>query len=444
MPQKHKIHIKNYGCSSNIADGQTLAGCLTQAGYSLIDNETDADLIIYNTCAVKGPTENRIISAIKQAPADKKVLVAGCLPKISFERLQKETRFDAAVGPALGEKIVDIVEAVFLGKNIVKLDALKEMPPLTLPKMRKNPAVSIIPINFGCLGNCAYCCVVQARGKLRSYSIEEIVHRIQTDYEAGTREFWLTSQDTASYGRDIKTDLAALLCAVGNIKGDFRVRVGMMTPNLVTDIQERLIGAFENQKIFKFIHLPVQSGDDNVLKSMRRFYTAGEFKATVEAFRETFPDLTLATDIIVGYPGESKQAFNTTLELMREVEPDVTNVSKFFARPKTPAWNLNEGLVDKEETKRRSAVAAELAKQISTKRNQCWAGWEGEVLFDEAGKVANSWVGRNFSYKPIAVKSCESLLGKTVKVKVTQAAETYLMGKVIKPKDNGELGYIAI
>ncbi len=439
------IHIKTYGCSSNTADTQTIAGVLKQAGYTLTDNEADADLIIYNSCAVKGPTENRIINDIKHAPAGKKIIVTGCLPKISFERLQKETHFEAAVGPAPGEKILQIIKQVLNGsQGIVDLAPLKELPPITLPKTRKNPAVSIIPINTGCLGSCAYCCVVQARGKLRSYSVPDIVKRVQTDYAEGAKEFWLTSQDTASYGRDIKTDLAALLCAVGNIEGDFRVRVGMMTPNLVTEIQERLVGAFENQKIFKFLHLPVQSGDNSVLKGMRRFYTAEEFKATVEVFREAFPDLTLATDVIVGYPGESEEAFENTRKLLREVQPDVTNVSKFFARPKTAALKIREGLVDKEETKRRSTIAAELAKELAAKRNSCWVGWSGDVLFDEQGKIEGSWVGRNFAYKPIAVKCSEFLLGKTVKVEVTEACGTYLKGKVVNAEGNDELGFIVV
>ena len=442
MPQK--ILIRNYGCSSNTADGETLAGCLKQAGYTLTQNETEADLIIYNSCAVKGPTENRIIDDIKHAPEGKKIVVTGCLPKISFERLEREVCFDGAVGPALGEKIVGVVEQVLAGKKLVDLAACEEKPSLTLPKMRTNPVVSIVPINFGCLGSCAYCCVIQARGRLRSYGIAEITQRIQEDYASGAREFWLTSQDTASYGREIKTNLAELLFAVGGLKGDFRVRVGMMTPNLVVDIQERLIGAFEDQRIFKFLHLPVQSGDDAVLKGMRRFYTVAEFRGVVEAFREEFPDLTLATDVIVGYPGETEQAFENTMQLLREVEPDITNVSKFFARPKTPAWDMQEGLVDKEETKRRSTLAAELAKQISAKRNTCWVGWSGEILVDERGKVADSWVRRNFAYKPIVVKSGKDLLGKTVKVEVTEAQQTYLKGKIVEEKGDEELGYAVI
>ena len=439
----NKILIRNYGCSANTADGETIAGCLREAGYAITDLESEADLIIFNSCAVKGPTENRIINDIKQVPAGKKVMVTGCLPKISYQRLLRETWFDAAVGPAKGKAIVDVVTRVLSGERVVELEAVGEIPSLTLPKIASNPVISVVPINYGCLGSCAYCCVVQARGRLRSHSIPEIVRRIEADYSAGTREFWLTSQDTASYGRDLHTDLSELLCAVGALEGDFRVRLGMMTPNLVSDIQERLVGAFSDSKVFKFLHLPIQSGDNSVLKGMRRFYTVEEFKAIVEAFREEFPDLTLATDVIVGYPGETEEAFNRTLELLREVEPDVTNVSKFFARPKTPAWDIKEGLVEREEIKRRSTVAAELARELSAKRNRRWIGWTGEVLIDEKGKVEGSWIGRNFAYKPIVVKSNEQLLGKSLRVEVTEASLTYLKGKIVGDID-GELGYVVL
>ncbi len=440
----NKVHIKNYGCSSNTADAETMAGCLKQAGYAFTTTEKEADLIIYNSCAVKGPTENRIIDDIKHAPKGKKIVVSGCLPKISFERLCRETHFDGAVGPAVGREIVDVVTRVLAGEKVIDLSAFKEKPSLTLPKLSKNPTVSVVPINFGCLGSCSYCCVVHARGHLRSYSIAEVTQRIQADFDAGAREFWVTSQDTASYGRDIHSNLAELLCAVGGLKGNFRVRVGMMTPNLVTDIQERLIGAFVNQKVFKFLHLPVQSGDDRVLAGMRRFYTAQEFKAIVEAFREEFPDLTLATDVIVGFPGETKEAFNNTLKLLEEVQPDITNVSKFFARPKTAAWEMREGLVEKEEIKHRSTVAAELAKKLSAERNKNWVGWNGEVLVDEKGKVADSWIARNFAYKPIVLKSSEELLGKTLRVEVVEASQTYLKAKIVENENDGELGYIAL
>jgi threonylcarbamoyladenosine tRNA methylthiotransferase CDKAL1 len=424
-----QVFIKNFGCSSNTADGEVLSGCLLQAGFQSANSEAEADLIIYNTCAVKGPTENRIINALKQAPKNKKILITGCLPMISFERLCREAHFDGAVGPAVGKEIVQVALRVLGGEKVVDLAKVNTMPLLSLPRQTANPIISIVPINFGCLGSCTYCCVVFARGHLRSYSIKEVVERVQNDYAGGAKEFWITSQDTASYGRELSTDLAELLEALGKLKGDFKIRVGMMTPNLVTEMQSRLITAFDNLKIFKVLHLPVQSGDDKVLQYMRRFYTASEFKGIVNTFRNEFPKLTLATDVIVGFPGETPEAFENTLKLLEEVKPDVVNVSKFFARPKTIAARMKEGLVNKEETKRRSAVVAELVKRLSLERNQRWVGWSGEVLIDEKGKFEGSWVGRNFAYKPIAIQSVDNLLGKTLNVKVTEASTTYLKGE---------------
>jgi threonylcarbamoyladenosine tRNA methylthiotransferase CDKAL1 len=425
-----QVFVKNFGCSSNVADGEVLAGCLVEAGFQLAASESEADVIIYNTCAVKGPTENRMIDAIKHAPKDKKIIVSGCLPKISFERLLRETHFDGVVGPALGREIVDVVKRVLAGEKVTNLSTVKERPQLKLPTQKSNPVVSIVPVSYGCLGSCTYCCVVLVRGHLRSSSIKEVVERVRCDYASGAREFWITSQDTACYGRDLCTDLADLLEALAKVEGDFHIRVGMMTPNMVTEMQSRLITAFDNPKIFKFLHLPIQSGDDTVLQYMRRFYTAEEFQRTVNTFRNEFPELTLATDVIVGFPGETEEAFHNTLDLLEEVKPDIVNVSKFFARPKTIAARIKDGLVDKEETKRRSTVVAELAKRLSVERNLRWVGWSGEILIDEKGKLEGSWVGRNFSYKPIAIQSTDNLLGKTIKVKVTEALTTYLKGEL--------------
>jgi MiaB-like tRNA modifying enzyme len=414
-----------------MADSEVLAGCLAQAGFQLAASEAEADVLIYNTCAVKGPTENRIIDALKRVPKGKKLIVAGCLTMISFERLMREARFDGVVGPAVGKGIVDVVARVLDGEKVVELGGLDAKPKLDLPRVKSNPVVSVVPVNYGCLGSCAYCCVVFARGHLRSYSIKEVAERVQSDFAAGAREFWVTSQDTACYGRDLGSNLAELLEALDGLAGDFKVRVGMMTPNMVTDMKNRLVEAFRSDKVFKFLHLPVQSGDDETLERMRRFYTAEQFKSLVNAFRTEFPDLTLATDIIVGFPGETAEAFENTLKLLEEVKPDVTNVSKFFARPKTKAAEIKEDLVELGEIKRRSTVAAQLAKRISFERNQRWVGWVGEVLVDEKGKVEGSWVGRNFAYKPVAIKSTDNLRGKTVTVKVEAATGTYLKGTIV-------------
>jgi MiaB-like tRNA modifying enzyme len=421
-----KVFVKSFGCSTNLADGEVLAGCLAEAGYQIVNSALAAEVLIFNTCAVKGPTENRMIEILKRVPTNKKLIVAGCLPLINFERLCREVRFDGVVGPAAGNTIVNVVRRVLDSEKVVALNgAVNAKPSLSLPHMHLNPVIGIIPISYGCLGSCAYCCVVFARGHLRSYSVREIVERVKKDLAVGVREFWLTSQDTACYGRDIGTNLAELLRALCDVEGDFKIRVGMMTPSMALDILEDLIQAFKDDKIFKFIHLPVQSGDDNILKKMRRFYSIAEFTKIVNTFRDNFPELTLATDIICGFPGEDEEAFGKTLQLIREVKPDIVNVSKFFARPRTAAAEMPYS-VTKPEIKRRSTVAAELARAIAFERNQRWIGWSGEVLVDEVGKASGSWVGRNFAYKPVIVKCADDLLGKIVKVKVVKAFSTYL------------------
>ena len=426
-----QVFVKSFGCSTNLADGEVLAGCLAEAGYKLVNSVTSADVIIYNTCAVKGPTENRIIEILKRVPANKKVIIAGCLPLINFERLCKEVRFDGVVGPAAGDGIIEIVKRVLNGERVVALEeAVNAKPSLNLPRLRLNPVISIIPINYGCLGTCAYCCVVFARGHLRSYGIQEIVERVKKDSAMGVQEFWITSQDTACYGRDRGMNLAELLNALCDVEGSFRVRVGMMAPNMVLDILGDLIQAFKNGKIFKFIHLPVQSGDDQILEHMRRFYSVEGFKRIVNAFRASFPEMTLATDVICGFPGEGEEAFEKTLQLIGEVKPDIVNVSKFFARPRTAAAEMQEAFVPFQEIKRRSSFVARLAREVAFEKNQRWVGWTGEIFVDEVGKISGSWVGRNFAYKPITIRDAADLLGKTLRVKVVGGFPTYLEGNV--------------
>ena len=422
--------MKSYGCSANLADGEVLAGCLAEAEFTLVESVEAADVLVINCCAVKGPTEDRMFGVLRRVPKGKRLVVAGCLPMICFDRLCREVRFDGVVGAGAGRQIVDVVNRVLSGERVVSLaDASRVRVTLLLPRLRGNPGVSVVPVSYGCLGACAYCCVVFARGRLRSCTVAEVVARVQADLGAGAKEFWLTSQDMACFGRDIGTNFAELLRAVCGVAGDFRVRVGMMTPNFAGDMLDDLVGAFGDEKVFRFVHLPVQSGDDAVLKRMRRCYTARQFREIVGAFRDAFPMVTLSTDVICGFPGETREAFENTLKLIGDVAPDVVNVSKFFARHGTAAAEMTD-VVEQAEIKRRSAEMAVLAKRVALERNQRWVGWKGEILVDEKGKVAGSWVGRNFAYKPIVVKVEGDLLGRTLKVRVVKAFVTHLEGEI--------------
>ena len=237
-----RVLVKSYGCSANLADGAVLAGCLARAGYELVSSVSSADVIVLNTCAVKGPTENRMVEVSKRIPQQKKLIVAGCLPLINFERLQQEVSFSGAVGPAAGERIVEVVKRVSNGEKVIALEkVLNDLPRLSLPRVQSSPVMSTVPVSYGCLGSCAYCCVILARGRLRSYGIRDIVERVREDVTQGLQEFWITSQDTACYGRDKGTNLVALLRALCSIDENFRVRVGMMTPNNVLDMLDELV-----------------------------------------------------------------------------------------------------------------------------------------------------------------------------------------------------------
>ena len=427
VERSKRVYVKSFGCSANLADGEVIAGCLSKAGFEVVDEPQDAEILLYNTCAVKSPTENRVIDILKKAPKDKRLVVTGCLPLINFERLKNEVEFDGVTGPAPGAKIVEILCRVVAGEKVVYLLGVSK-PSLCLPRIPVNPVVSVVPINYGCLGNCSYCCVHFARGRLRSYLIDEIVERVKQDLVSGAREVWLTSQDTACYGKDIGASLADLLRRICGIEGEFFVRVGMMNPNHVMGMLDELVEAYKCGRVFKFLHLPVQSGDDEVLELMNRRYTVEDFKRIVQAFREEIPRLTLSTDVICGFPGESRDAFEQTKKLVREIQPDIVNVSKFFSRPRTPAEKMVS--LPPKEVKMRSREVAELSRRISFERNRAWMNWEGTVLFDEKGK-GESWMGRNFAYKPVVVKGGESLVGTFVQVRVVNAFSTYLEAEVV-------------
>jgi threonylcarbamoyladenosine tRNA methylthiotransferase CDKAL1 len=421
-----RVYVKSYGCPTNTADGEVMSGCLSTVGYDVVSKPQDADILIYNTCAVKTPTEDRMFFILRHVPKAKHLIVTGCLPLINFERLKSEIDFDGVLGPAPGCSIVEAVDRILRGDRVVALEN-DSKPDLTLPRVPVNNVVAIVPINYGCLGSCAYCCVRLARGRLRSYKPGEIEQRVRQALTSGVKEIWFTSQDTACYGRDVSTDLAHLLRRICEVEGDFLVRVGMMTPNLALEILDDLINAYEDDKIFKFLHLPVQSGDNEVLRLMNRLYSVESFKRIVQSFRKKIPEITIATDVICGFPGESDEAFTRTTKLIKRVQPDIVNVSKFFPRPYTPAMGMKQ--LDSRDVKGRSKAMAELSRRIAFERNERWMHWKGTILVDERGRD-ESWIGRNFAYKPVVVKSDRSLLGRYLKVQVRNTFPTYLEAEI--------------
>lgn len=434
--RRRLIYVKNYGCTANRHDLEVMLAYLIKGGYEIIDVPELADVLLVNTCGVKTPTEDRVIFHLRSLSRLKKpIIIAGCLPKIDLPAIKKAVpNYSAIMDPYSVSKILLAVKKAEQNeKNNVFFSQKPEIK-LRLPKVRTNRLIEIIQIAEGCTGSCSFCCVKFARGRLFSYPKELIVSKAKKAVKNGVREIWITAQDTGAYGRDIGVNLIELLEEICRIEGKFFVRVGMMTPNHALEILDGLVNAYKNGKIFKFLHLPVQSGDDKVLKRMRRLYSVNDFKDIIGAFRASFPKATIATDVICGFPSETKEAFERTLRLIEDVQPDIVNVSKFFARPRTSAADMHEYFVNSQEIKRRSGIAAKLARKVAFERNQRWVGWTGEVLVDEVGKVPGSWVGRNFAYKPIVLKNSGSgdLIGKTFDVKVVEAFRTYLKGEIVE------------
>ncbi len=423
-----KVYLETYGCAANKSDSEIMLGLLKEAGFE-IGNKEESDVLIINTCIVKTPTAKRMERRIKELSSlNKPLIVAGCMAKAEREKVEKIAPKASIITPDAIHKIVEVVKEALKGKKIV-VDSEK-IEKVLLPRISFNKLISIVQISSGCLSACSFCETRLARGILRSYSQSSIVRRIEEDLKLGFKEFWITSQDNACYGFDIKTDIAQLLENIVKIEGNFFVRVGMMNPYYLIkrkDILERLVKVYKNEKVFKFLHLPLQSGSNKVLKEMNRNYTVEEFEEIIKTFRKEIPSISIETDIIVGYPTENEDDFEKTVDAIKRIKFDVINLSKFFPRPGTPAEKLKQ--LDSATIKERSKIVFELARKISMEKNKKYVGKEIEVFVDEIGKN-KSFIGRTINYKPVVIKSEENLFGKIVNVEIIEAKSNFLIGKI--------------
>ena len=396
-----KILIFTQGCSANVADSEAMAGLLQEAGHILVGDEDDADIVIFNTCTVKGPTESFFRKKMAELRRKKKkVIIAGCIPQ--SEKVLKGLEELPKIGTFQISRIIDAVNAVMQDKEFAALER-GTASPLLLPRIRKNSLVEIVPISQGCTGCCTFCKTKQARGALHSYPEAEILQRVRKAVKEKVREFWITSQDNSVYGKDLGSAhatgrplLAELLKKIIAVPGEFKVRLGMANPGDFMIMLDDIIELFKSPKMFKFIHVPVQSGSDSVLRAMRRNHSAEDFIKIAEKFRKRIPDITIMTDMICGFPGESANDFDESMMLLRKARPDLVNVSRFWARPGTPAARMKQlsGGVIKERGKQ----LMDEFKKIAAGNNKAWIGRKTVVFFSEQGKNGTI-ISKNRSYK---------------------------------------------
>ena len=418
-----KIFVEAYGCSASFADSEMISGLIVNGGHTLATNSSESDLNLIVTCSVKDTTANKMMHRIKSLKS-KPLIVAGCLPKAEKSNVEKFTENASLLGPNSLGKTLEVINSTLAGTKQIALED-SDLSKVGLPKVRLNPTVGIVEIASGCMSECTFCQTKLSKGDLSSYRLGDIVRQVETEIKDGCKEVWLTSTDNGCYGLDIGTDLPTLVNSVSEIKEDFMIRVGMMNPMYMPRIKEKLIESYDNDKVFKFLHIPVQSGSDKVLNDMKRGHTSQTFREIVKKTKEKFENFTISTDIIVGFPSETEEDFQKTVTLLEETKPDVVNLSKYSARPGTDAAELKQ--IDAAEIKRRSKVIFEQINKISLESNKKWIGWKGKVLFDE--NTEEGIKGRNYAYKPIAVQE-DVKIGDSHIVEIIDATRKRLIGKI--------------
>ncbi len=425
-----KYYLETYGCSLNTADSDIIVGRLEAIEGQRVNDIREAQLILLNTCGVKEPTEDKIIHRLEELGQNNiPIIVTGCLPKISPNRIEQAIpEYAALLGPQSIDTLASIVPRILHGARGIRQIESDNAYKLKWLAGPPDSVICTIPICEGCLGSCAYCAVKFARGKVRSYSISGIHRIIERCVHLGYREIRLTSQDAAVFGSDTGETLTGLLQSIATIEGNHKFRLGMFNPNIVMSSINDLLESMKDDHFFKFFHIPLQSGSDKILKTMKRRYIASDWVNIVERVRKRFKNPTIATDIIVGFPGENETDFKETIELIQSVRPSVLNISKYGDRPNTLASQSNEK-VDTTVKKNRSRTLTKVANEITIESNEAWVGWSGPIMITEKGSKGGM-LGRNESYKIVVVHK-DLKPGTIVDVEITSSERTRLNGKVI-------------
>ncbi|MHA1792416.1 MAG: tRNA (N(6)-L-threonylcarbamoyladenosine(37)-C(2))-methylthiotransferase [Promethearchaeota archaeon] len=432
-----RYYIETFGCTLNVADSEIIKNLMENANLEPTSSIDDAKLIVINTCGVKSPTEQKIMHRIKtlEKHDDKKIIVTGCLPLIYKHDIERITSLAknimAIIGPRNYHEIPDILTKINDNKTpILRISGGNLSIKENLEQKTSKGIIAIIPIAEGCTGSCTYCCTKFARGKLFSFSSRSILKKLDQWLNFKKKEIWITAEDCSAYQDfSTKTKLPGLLNKIAK-KNDksFFIRVGMMNPRTLFPIQEQLIDVLQSEKMFKFIHVPVQSGSNRVLKLMNRLYDIETFEEMINSFKKSIPRITLATDAICGFPGESEEDFNHTLNLIKRIKPDIINISMYGHRPGTKASKMKQ--LNSNIVKQRTKQLTSLFKEIAIKNNEKWIGWKGIAIIDEFNEKKGNFIARNQYYKPIVIK--DGKIGDFIITKITGAKTHYLQGTLLE------------
>ena len=423
-----RAFVHTYGCQGNVADGERIKGMLAEMGYLFTDTVESADLVLYNTCAVREHAEDRVfgnVGALKNRKAARPgmvVALCGCMmqqPRVA-EKIRRSYPFvDLVFGTHVIHRLPELLYRTLCGRNRV-FELPDEAGSITegLPVVRDSSFKAFLPVMYGCNNFCSYCIVPYVRGRERSRMVEAVLEEARSLVEAGYRDITLLGQNVP---------FAQLLREINAIPGDFRIR--FMTSHPKDCTRELLDAMADCEKVAKHLHLPFQSGNDRVLKEMNRRYTREQYLELIRYARQVMPELSLTSDVIVGFPGETYEAFQDTLSLVEEV--GFTSLFTFIFSPRegTPAAKMPDP-VSREEKGRWFRELTDLQERVASARNQKLLGKRFRVLVEGPGKKAGLLAGRTEGNLVIEFPGGDSLIGEFVEVVVTEALAWILRGQM--------------
>lgn len=433
-----KVYIETMGCQMNKSDAERMFGMLEYLNYIQTDNPKEADMLIINTCSIRQLSEDKAYSAIgvwgkwKRKNPDLKIIFAGCVAQqVGKDIFKRAPYVDLVIGTQRLYELPNLIKRIEAGERLVSTDE----EPYEENEYKINRVKSInawIPITEGCNNFCTYCIVPYTRGRERSRKPELIINEAKKAIKEGFKEITLLGQNVDSYGKDLNEDinLAKLLTKLNEIEGKFRIRFVTSYP---TDITEELVDtAIKLEKVCEYFHIPMQSGDSYILKKMNRRYDYETYKTICENIRKKIPDVTITSDFIAGFPGETEEQFQNTLKAMSELELDYSNTAAYSPREKTVAAKWVDLYVPEDIKTERLARLNEHNRKCCLKSNQKYIGRTMEVLIEkfETRNNKNIITGRSRNNKIVHIPFDKDLTGEFVNVKITNAKTWYLQGEI--------------
>ena len=438
LPEQPLALVDTYGCQQNEADSEQLRGMLAEMGYAFTEDENEADVIVINTCAVREHAEMRVLGNVgalthtKRRKPEQIICLCGCAmqePHMA-EKIRKSFRHvDLVFGPHVLWKFSELLEQVLdKQKRVFETPDSPGHIAEGLPVVRQGGLKAWVSIMYGCNNFCSYCIVPYVRGRERSRAPERILEEVRQLAAQGVRDITLLGQNVNSYGRDLELeiDFADLLEMVNDVPGDFLIRFMSSHPK---DASQKLFETMARcGKVAPQLHLPVQSGNDRVLKAMNRRYTRADYLDEIRRLRELIPDIVLTSDIIVGFPGETTEEFEDTLSLLEEVEYDALFTFIYSPREGTPAAKLPDPM-PREEKSRNFQRLVSLQNAISAKKHAAYVGKTLRVLVDgENTDGKHTLTARTDGGRLVHLNGDRSLIGTWQQATITGASNWALFG----------------